>query len=194
MYMDQHLLNEERRCAIFLDRDGVINEKLPPDHYVARPGEFRFLPGAVEALEILHGLGYLLIVVTNQRGIARGFMTEVDLGTVHDFMRNTLKEKGVFLDDIYHCPHETFENCACRKPQPGLILKAMEEWGITKPGSYMVGDSPSDVEAGKRAGVTTVRITRDPDDDAEMVFPDLLEFARYLEDEHKARKGIRSGN
>jgi D-glycero-D-manno-heptose 1,7-bisphosphate phosphatase len=182
-------LTETLRRAIFLDRDGVINEKLPEDHYVARPSELRLLPGAVEALQMLYRLGYALIVVTNQRGIARGFMTEEDLSRVHDFLRNILKDKGVFLDGIYHCPHETFENCPCRKPQPGMILEAVEHFGIDPAGSYMVGDSPSDVEAGRSAGVMTVRISRDSDEEADMVFADLLEFARYMESAQKARNG-----
>lgn len=187
--MDQPRLTETLRRAIFLDRDGVINEKLPEDHYVARPSELRLLPGSVEALQILYRLGYALIVVTNQRGIARGFMTEEDLSRVHDFLRNVLKDKGVFLDGICHCPHETFENCPCRKPQPGMILEAVEHFRIDPAGSYMVGDSPSDVEAGRSAGVITVRISRDSDEEADMVFADLLEFARYLESAQKARNG-----
>jgi len=87
------------RKAIFLDRDGVINVKLPKDRYVSRASEFQLLPGVAEALAILKHLGYLLVVITNQRGIARGFMTDEDLGEVHDFMDRRLREWGVYLDD-----------------------------------------------------------------------------------------------
>ena len=124
-------------------------------------------------------------MVTNQRGIARGFMTEDDLERVHGFMSNFLKEHGIALDAIYHCPHEKYERCDCRKPEPGMLLAAKERFRIDPQRSYMVGDSPSDMEAGKRVGVVTVRISQDPDNDADMTFPSLLEFARHLQSARK---------
>lgn len=169
------------RPAIFLDRDGVINAKLPPDHYVRNVAEFRFLPGAVEGLALLRCLGFALVVVTNQRGIARGLLLTEELDKVHAFMTAELANNRVELDGVYVCPHEVFEDCSCRKPKPGLILTAASELNLDLAKSYMVGDSPSDVEAGKRAGSTTVRIGP-PDDDspADMVFASLLDFARFL--------------
>jgi len=168
------------RKAIFLDRDGVINVKLPKDRYVSRASEFQLLPGVAEALAILKHLGYLLVVITNQRGIARGFMTDEDLGEVHGFMDRRLREWGVVLDGLYFCPHDECEYCNCRKPEPGMIVTACSDLGIDPRSSFMVGDSPSDVDAGKRAGTQTVRIGATPDDRADLTFPSLRDFATFL--------------
>lgn len=172
----------ESRRAIFLDRDGVINRKLPPDRYVAHVDEFHFLPAAIDALALLSEMGFTLIVVTNQRGIARQLMTEEDLQRVHDFMRTEVAKKGVILDGIYWCPHEEFERCPCRKPEPGMILKGARDVGVDLSSSYMVGDSPADVEAGRRAGTRTVFIGEDKTVDADMIFPRLIDFAVFLKD------------
>ncbi len=134
--------------AVFLDRDGVINQKLPNDRYVKEPSELAILPGIVEALSILKELGFLLIIVTNQRGIGRGIMTSRDLEKVHGFLESTLGEKGIVLDQIFHCPHDESENCFCRKPRPGMLIAASRRFGIDLDRSYMVGDSESDVKAG----------------------------------------------
>ncbi len=178
--MNDSAIHWDRRRAVFLDRDGVINEKLPHDCYVKTAGQFRFLPGAKEALGILSELGFLLVVVTNQRGIARGLMTEQDLKSVHRFMLRELEKSGVTVAGVYTCPHDEFEACSCRKPEPGMIMAAIRELEIDPASSYMVGDSPSDVEAGKRAGTRTVRITEQGDNDADLVFSCLLDFAGYL--------------
>ncbi len=166
--------------AIFLDRDGVINRKLPEDHYVSTVQEFSFLPGVFEALKALKQLGFLLIVVTNQRGVARGFMTEDDLSTVHQYMCSVLKDEGSGLDAVYHCPHEKFENCTCRKPEPGMITTGCEDFNINISESYMVGDSESDVQAGRRAGLRTVHISSHPSSFADLSFSSLLDFVSYL--------------
>jgi D-glycero-D-manno-heptose 1,7-bisphosphate phosphatase len=170
----------ESHRAIFLDRDGVINRKLPPDHYVGNVGDFHFLPRAIDALALLSELGFALIVVTNQRGIARRLITEEDLHRVHDMMRTEIAKKSVILDGIYWCPHEEFENCACRKPEPGMILRGARDLGIDLTRSYMVGDSSADIEAGRRAGTRTVFIGEDKTVDADMIFPSLIDFAIFL--------------
>lgn len=169
------------RKAIFLDRDGVVNAKLPEDQYVTNVTKFAFVPGVRRALAIFKRLGYLLILVTNQRGIARGFMTVEELQDVHDYMQSELEKDSVALDAIYYCPHEVFENCPCRKPQPGMIREASLDFNVDLAASYMVGDSWKDVSAGRNAGVATVRISQEPDDSADLVFLSLLDFARYLE-------------
>jgi histidinol-phosphate phosphatase family protein len=166
--------------AVFLDRDGVINQKLPNDRYVREPSEFLMLPGVVEALSILGGLGFLLIIVTNQRGIARGIMTSRDLEKVHESLERALAVHGVLLDDIYHCPHDECENCYCRKPKPGMLMNARRKFGIDLESSYMVGDSESDIEAGAAAGAHTVRIGSVGDAKADMVFKTLLDFALFM--------------
>ncbi len=167
-----------KRKAIFLDRDGVVNEKPPEDHYVSRIEEFRFQAGAAKAIAMLKRLDYAIILVTNQRGIARGFMTESDLRAVHDYMQLELAGENASLDAIYHCPHEKFEECSCRKPAAGMILRAAEEWDVELAQSYMVGDSPSDIAAGKCAGVITVKIGSDGTH-ADLCFPTLLDFANF---------------
>ncbi|MBI4965658.1 MAG: HAD family hydrolase [Desulfomonile tiedjei] len=169
--------------AIFLDRDGVINFKLPENRYVSDKSQFRLIPGVVEAMSILKELGFLLVVITNQRGIARGFMAEEDLAGVHEAMLAQLQAQGVRIDGIYYCPHEEFEGCDCRKPEPGMILSASMDLGIDLAGSFMVGDSPSDVAAGRRAGTRTVRIAAEKDNDADYTFSSLIDFALF------ARKG-----
>ena len=179
--MSENAASRPGRKAIFLDRDGVINRKLPEDAYVRNPAEFEFLPGAIEALSMMKDLGFLLVVTTNQRGIGRGFMTDRDLEAVHRHMRSELEKNCVALDGVYHCPHEVFVQCGCRKPEPGMILAACDDLRVDLSRSYMVGDSPSDVTAGQRAGTRTVRIGASPDRDADMVFLSLLDFARFLE-------------
>ena len=175
--------------AIFLDRDGVINRKLPEDRYVQNSGEFELLPGVPLALKILKGLGYLVVIVTNQRGIARGFMTEDDLSDVHDFMWSLFRTDGMELDGLYYCPHDKTDYCDCRKPAPGMIFKAERDLGIDLAQSFMVGDSLSDVEAARTAGVQPVKISsvREASDIAP-VFSSLLDFAEFLQ-----KKGFRRG-
>lgn len=169
--------------VIFLDRDGVINEKLPEDHYVQFPEDFKLLPWVVEALKILGGLGYLLAVVTNQRGIARGKMTEQDLEKVHQHMIRLLLAGGIELALVKHCPHDNGDpNCRCRKPKPGMILEAAQGLAADLHKSYMVGDSASDIAAGKEARVgTTVFIGIHNEPAADLCFPSLFQFAEWLQ-------------
>ena len=136
--------------AIFLDRDGVINEDLG---YVHRIEDFRFLPGVFEALRRLQKMGYALVVVTNQSGIGRGFYGEEEFMRLSGWMRERLQEEGIELLDILHCPHHPDAGCECRKPEPGMILEAARRHGIDLGRSWMVGDRPSDIEAARRAGV-----------------------------------------
>ncbi|MEW6533650.1 MAG: HAD family hydrolase [Thermodesulfobacteriota bacterium] len=175
--MDANTNPHRPRSAVFLDRDGVINVKLSDNRYVARVPEFEFLPGVVEALSILRELGFILVVVTNQRGIAKGLMTAEDLDRVHKHMVEALGGKGVSLDAIYYCPHEEYENCACRKPKPGMLFDAARDLGLDLAASYMVGDSSSDMAAGRNAGTRTVCIGDDSDHQADLVFASLLDFA-----------------
>jgi D-glycero-D-manno-heptose 1,7-bisphosphate phosphatase len=177
--MNQSTDAPKLRKAVFLDRDGVINRKVP-DTYITKASEFHFLPGVGEALSIFKRLGFLLVLITNQRGIARGLMTGEDLDAVHDYMQRELGKDYVALDAIYHCPHEEFEYCNCRKPEPGMILAASADLNIDLDASYMVGDSLCDIGAGQGAGVQTVCIGSERQGDADMVFPNLLAFARFL--------------
>jgi len=178
--------DEPRRpSAVFLDRDGVINRKAPEGEYVTRWSEFAFLPGALDALRALAGAPVRVVVATNQRGVARGRMTAGDLAAIHARMRGAVLEAGGRIDAIYHCPHEA-GTCTCRKPAPGLIERARTELAdLDLTGAALVGDSESDVEAGRRAGLRTVLLA-DPGGpravatDADHVVPSLLDAARWL--------------
>lgn len=145
------------RAAAFLDRDGVINI----DHgYLYRWQDFEFVPGAVEAMRQLQALGYLLVVVTNQSGVARGMYTEADVRTLHDQMRASLSRQGVELADVQYCPHHEqgqvaayVQACGCRKPRPGMLNAAARALGLDLARSLIFGDKASDVQAGAAAGL-----------------------------------------
>jgi D-glycero-D-manno-heptose 1,7-bisphosphate phosphatase len=145
------------RRAAFLDRDGVLIEDRG---FVHKLSEAVFLPGAIEALRQLQQAGYLLVVVTNQSGIARGLFTEDDYQRLTHHLRERLAAEGVRLDCVEYCPHlpdaavERYRlDCSCRKPQPGMIERAGRALSVDLSASILVGDRPSDVEAGRRAGV-----------------------------------------
>ncbi|MEP7377977.1 MAG: HAD-IIIA family hydrolase [Chloroflexota bacterium] len=141
------------RRAVFLDRDGVINHKPPDGAYVRSWSEFRFLPGALTALAELHASGATLLLVTNQRGVARGLIRPTDLAKIHAQLVAELAAVEVQLGGIYVCPHDAGE-CDCRKPDVGLFLRAQREhpW-ISFPNSDLIGDSLTDLEAGRRLGM-----------------------------------------
>ncbi len=147
-----------RRRAAFLDRDGVLNRKMAEGEYVAKPEEFELLPGAVPGLHLLAEAGFRLIVVTNQRGVARGKLTLDGLSAIHRKMERLLAENGLSLDAIYFCPHGAGE-CDCRKPEPGLLLRAFTSFPDLVPAECVLfGDSSSDIEAARRAAVPAVRM------------------------------------
>jgi D-glycero-D-manno-heptose 1,7-bisphosphate phosphatase len=147
-------------AAALLDRDGTINVKAPEGEYIERPEEVRVLPGAAEAVRRLNEAGIPVYVVTNQRGIALGRMTEDDLAAVHRRLDELLAEAGARVDAYYHCPHDKGV-CDCRKPGTAMLERAAAEHGFALERSVMVGDAESDVEAGCRVGARTVWIGRD---------------------------------
>jgi D-glycero-D-manno-heptose 1,7-bisphosphate phosphatase len=149
----------------FLDRDGTINEKAPEGDYIKSPAELRVLPGSAEAIRRLNDAGIRVIVVTNQRGIALGRMTQSDLAAVHEGLTQLLDEAtGAYIDAFFFCPHDIGE-CDCRKPETGMFRQALAEFpGIDLDASAVIGDSESDVEAGRRMGLTAVQIGRDTPD------------------------------
>ena len=148
--------------AVFLDKDGTLVENLP---YNVDPARIRLMPGAAEGLRRLHAAGYALIVISNQSGVARGFFPEAALVGVESELRSLLAEEGVPLAGFYYCPHLPGGDvpayaiaCPCRKPRPGLIVRAAQEQRLDLPRSWVAGDILDDVEAGRRAGCRTILI------------------------------------
>ena len=151
-------------AAVFLDRDGVL---IRERGFVTEPAQLSLLPGAAGALALLRRRGFRLVVVTNQSGIARGLLTEGDLARIHADLLTRLRaaHPEAFWDALYFCPHHPREgrppyrtDCACRKPRPGMLLKAAAEHGLDPGRSWMVGDSARDLEAGRAAGCRTAAL------------------------------------
>jgi D-glycero-D-manno-heptose 1,7-bisphosphate phosphatase len=177
--------------ALFLDRDGVVNKEY---EYVHRKEDFHFIPGVFAACRAARAGGYKLVIITNQAGIARGFYSEDDFHALTRWMLAQFSRHGIEIDGVYFCPHhptagvgQYLAECECRKPKPGLIMQAARELDIDLPRSALVGDKPSDIEAGVRAGVGTCILVRsghsfaDQDEEgAEEVVADLPAAIGYL--------------
>lgn len=147
------------RKALFLDRDGVINKRAQPGKYILSPQEFELLPGVLEALKLAKKRGCLVIVVTNQSCVGKGLISEEGLRELHEHLKKLLSENGKCLvDAAYHCPHLATENCACRKPGPKMFFDAAKQFGIDLSQSIFIGDSETDLQAGKAAGCPTFLI------------------------------------
>jgi D-glycero-D-manno-heptose 1,7-bisphosphate phosphatase len=149
--------------AIFLDRDGVINN--PKKHYyVFTEKDFIFNKGVFEALRAWQEKDYLLIVISNQGGISKGKYSQKDVEKVHEYMTDQLSQQGIHLSEVYYCPHHTkLENCLCRKPKSLMLEKAIARFDIDASQSWFIGDKKTDVEAGIAAGVNTLKIRRNYD-------------------------------
>lgn len=152
------------RAAAFIDRDGVINFERG---YVHKAEDFELLPGVIPGLLKLQDAGYLLVVVTNQAGIARGLYTEVEYEHVTAYMRTLLDAAGISLAGVFHCPHHPTAgngmlrmNCLCRKPAPGLLLKAASNLDIDLKSSVLIGDKESDIAAGRAADLLACVLVR----------------------------------
>ncbi len=142
--------------TIFLDRDGVINENRAD--YVKSWQEFHFLPGAVEAIVQLTRMGHRLVVCTNQAGIARGIIPVEVIEEIHARMLTQIHAVGGHIEHIYYCPHGRDEQCACRKPRPGMLLRARDERGLDMNNAVFIGDSLTDVQAARAAGVQPILV------------------------------------
>lgn len=150
------MLDQPRR-AVFLDRDGTLNVEV---NYLHRIEDLVLVPGATEAIRTLNQAGYLVLVVTNQAGIARGYYDETALHRLHDHLAEVLAASGARLDGIYFCPHHPdFGNpCDCRKPAPGMLLRAAAEHNLDLQQCWLVGDSAGDIGAGRAAGCRTLLV------------------------------------
>ncbi len=153
MYLYVYMLKK----AAFFDRDGVLNID---KGYLYKIEDFAWMPHAREAVKYLHDKGYLVVVVTNQSGVARGYYTEAEVQNLHEYMQQELAELGTAIDAFYHCPHlpdatvpEYAQACTCRKPMPGMVLQAIAELQIDPAQSFIIGDKQRDLDAGSAAGV-----------------------------------------
>jgi D,D-heptose 1,7-bisphosphate phosphatase len=179
--------------AVFLDRDGVINRDR---EYVHRWEDFEIVPGVLDAASRLSTSGWKLVVVTNQSGIARGYYTEEDYQVLTNSMVEVFADHGAPIAAVYHCPHHPSGRiaalaieCDCRKPAPGMILRAARELGLSLPASVMIGDKPSDMAAARKAGVGQAFLIRsehretersNSDADADGVFENLSDCVNAL--------------
>lgn len=180
------------RPAVFLDRDGTINVE---KNYLHRIEDFQFIEGAPEAIKELNRAGYLVLVVTNQSGVARGYFSLEEVDSLHRHLAQRLAAAGAHVDGFYVCPHhptagqgELRSVCSCRKGEPGMLLEAAREHGIDLARSYMIGDKEADVEAGERAGcISLLVLTGYGNETAQVVsskrakrFTDLKQAADYI--------------
>lgn len=182
----RNLKNKQK--AVFVDRDGTLNKYVG---FLKHPDELELLPGVSEAIKTVNASDYLAVVVTNQPVIARGEVSMEGLETIHNKLETLLGEQGAYLDKIYFCPHHSDKGyagerieykieCNCRKPKPGMILKAAEELNIDLSNSWMVGDGENDILAGKAAGCKTALIGRQAETAADIQVDSLYEFVEKI--------------
>jgi len=143
--------------VVFLDRDGVINKEVG---YLHKISDFKFINGVFDSCNFFLSLGFKIIVITNQSGIARGIYKEEDFYKVNNWMINKFQEKGISILDVLYCPHGPNEGCECRKPKPGLFLNAKKKYDINMKKSWMIGDKETDIEAANNAGITQTILVR----------------------------------
>lgn len=184
--MTLNYLDIDSNWSLFLDRDGVINKRIIGD-YIKRWEEFEFLPGALEAIQQFYELFGKLFIVTNQQGIGKGLMLETDLDHIHEKMMHEIRQHGGNINKIYYSPYKAEENSVFRKPNIGLARKAKIDFPIIEfDKSIIAGDSISDMQFGKNAGMITVFINSDEETIEEnkefidYIFPDLISFANFL--------------
>jgi D-glycero-D-manno-heptose 1,7-bisphosphate phosphatase len=198
--------------AVFLDRDGVINELVyhQEQEVIDSPfteNQFKLLPGVAEAIKIVQQAGYLAVLVSNQPGIAKGHMTSASFEAIKTKMRQELKTEGARLDGEYYCLHHPESqvealrlSCACRKPQPGLLLKAAQDLSLDLHNSWMIGDNLSDIQAGRSAGCCTIflgvkkcelcRMMEQRNIQPDHISPDILEAVAIVMADAKSNEEI----
>lgn len=151
-------MSAARFTHLVLDRDGVLNAEAPARGYVTSPEQWRWIPGALDALALLARAGYRVSIATNQSGVGRGLMTRQDLDAVHARMTREARDAGGRIDAVFACLHAPDDGCDCRKPAPGLIDAAVAASGIARMQTLVVGDDRRDVESARRAGVSAVLV------------------------------------
>lgn len=187
------MIATRNRPAVFLDRDGVLNEAFVRDGVPTPPRsleEFRVLPGVAEACAELRRAGFVLVVVTNQPDVARGTQTRAEVDRMHERLRSLVP-----LDEVCVCPHDDSDGCVCRKPQPGLLLDAAERLNLDLARSASVGDRWRDIEAARRAGVRAIHVERHYSEPAPVgahaAVADLPEAATWIRQQDWAPEGHR---
>ena len=167
----------KKRKAVFFDRDGIVNMRAVKD-YIKSEEEFQFLPDFIDFFGKLIGSEYLTFLITNQQGVGKGIMTDKQLQKVLSFMQNKLKIiTGKCFDDIFYCTDLAESGSFYRKPNPGMILEAIEKWDLDTENSWMIGDSPSDAAAGRKAGIKTILVgdfIKEEFPDADYIIKDLF--------------------
>ncbi len=181
----------KKYAAVFLDRDGTINEEVG---YMDSLEKLKIIPEAFEAIRLINQNGMKAVVITNQSGVARGLFSEEFVQTVHAIIQEQLKARKAFIEAFYHCPHHPTEGqgvylqaCNCRKPAPGLLFKAADEMEIDLGRSYMIGDMPKDIDAAKRAGAKGILVRtgygqehRAFDVEPDYIAGNILEAVRWI--------------
>lgn len=170
------------RKVVFLDRDGVINEKPASGQYVTNKKRFILLPRVSEALQRIQQKGYEIYIITNQAGIGRGIMTQQEVDVIHDNLTKELKSEGIDIKDVFLCPHAWDEGCFCRKPNPGMFYAAANKYHLNLFDSYCIGDDPRDIIAGSRAGCKTIFLGKNTVSEIKpnLIYKDLFEAANHL--------------
>lgn len=176
---------------IILDRDGVIN--YDSDDYIKTPDEWQAIPGSLDAICQLKHIGYTVVIVTNQSGVARGLYTLATLATIHQKLQNSLAECGCHVDAIFFCPHGPDDGCACRKPKPGMIKQALQKFNYAPENALLIGDSLRDIQAAHAAGCNNTILVKTgygsdmlkqhrdaPELSASRIFPDLAHAVAAL--------------
>ena len=168
------------RAAAFIDRDGTINVQ-PPEHtYLSSVADLEILPGAMEGMRALADCGFALVIASNQRGVGRGMISMEDVDAIDAQIRRLLAASGAELAGSYYCPHLNDDGCDCRKPRPGLLLRAAEELDLDLGASWMLGDSATDIQAGIAAGCRTAYLGEDPPPEAAISAASLREAANLI--------------
>ena len=143
--------------TIFLDRDGVINQEV---EYLNKIEDFNFINGVFDACKYLIKLKYKIIIITNQSGISHGYYSEDDFMTINNWMLRQFKKNGIKILDVFYCPHNANDNCSCRKPKPGMILKATNKHNIDLKNSWLIGDKEADIIAANNAGISNTILVK----------------------------------
>jgi D-glycero-D-manno-heptose 1,7-bisphosphate phosphatase len=165
------------RATVFLDRDGTITEEVG---YLDNPDRLRLIPGAAEAIRLLNNAGILVIMVSNQAGVGRGYFSTATVEAIHRQLAKQLVKYRAYVDDIYYCPHHPNEGCGCRKPKAGMLLRAAQKHGIDMRRAFIVGDKVSDLDAGRQVGCRTVLVLTGYGEQAREAFNNLIFQPDYI--------------